>query len=54
MYNGLGKIYPVYVREQLEKGQLYEVEIVDAANRWFGMGVATAEIRNKADSHKEK
>lgn len=48
MKGGLGYYQPVFARESLTTGQSYEVEIVDiGVNKYFMIGVATAECRNK-------
>jgi hypothetical protein len=44
------KYQPVFAREQLIAGESCEVEIVDYNNGWFLIGVATAELRNRAIS----
>lgn len=38
--------YPVFLQAPLADGESFQVEVVDAAWRWFAVGVATAELRN--------
>jgi hypothetical protein len=50
--NGDGRKYqPVFAREQLIAGESCEVEIVDYNTESFMIGVATAELRNRADQY---
>lgn len=46
---GLFEFQPVFAHEHLIDGQCYEVEIVDFVRGYFMIGVAAAELRNKAN-----
>jgi hypothetical protein len=51
---GMGGMQPVFAKEQLIDGQSCEIEVVNAALKQFLIGVATAELRNRADKYNDK